>query len=512
MINEFKPIWSSDLPSSLVVFLVALPLCLGIALASGAPLASGLIAGALGGVVAGLLSGSALSVSGPAAGLTSIVFSSIQDLGSFNQFLACGVLAGVLQLFFGYIRAGVIGHFFPLSVIKGMLAAIGLILILKQIPHAAGYDADFEGDENFIQVDNENTFTELVQAFQSLTMGSVIIAVLSILVVVLWETRKFKNRKFSKYISGALAAVILSVGVNAFFLRFFPLLAIQSSHRVSLPNFFTAGFFTTPDFASFLSTKSLMISVTLAVVASLESLLSVEAIDKLDPRKRITPLNRELKAQGVTNILSGLVGGLPVTAVIVRGTANIAAGAQTKWSAISHGLILVLVVMLFPSQINMIPLASLAGILITIGYKLTPIKLYKDLWKRGLDQFIPFLVTVLAILFTNLLVGIFIGILISIYFVLRSNFKTAIILVNDEDQYLLKFTRDVSFLNKSSLRNALEAVPNNSKIIIDGSRSHFIDTDIVETIKDFVASSHFKNIEVELKKNKHATHELFREK
>jgi MFS superfamily sulfate permease-like transporter len=255
-----------------------------------------------------------------------------------------------------------------------------------------------------------------------------------------------------------------------------------------------------------------MISVTLAVVASLESLLSVEAIDKLDPRKRITPLNRELKAQGVTNILSGLVGGLPVTAVIVRGTANIAAGAQTKWSAISHGLILVLVVMLFPSQINMIPLASLAGILITIGYKLTPIKLYKDLWKRGLDQFIPFLVTVLAILFTNLLVGIFIGILISIYFVLRSNFKTAIILVNDEDQYLLKFTRDVSFLNKSSLRNALEAVPNNSKIIIDGSRSHFIDTDIVETIKDFVASSHFKNIEVELKKNKHATHELFREK
>ena len=511
MINEFKPIWSSDLPSSLVVFLVALPLCLGIALASGAPLASGLIAGTLGGVVAGLLSGSALSVSGPAAGLTSIVFSSIQDLGSFNQFLACVVLAGALQLFFGYIRAGVIGHFFPLSVIKGMLAAIGLILILKQIPHAAGYDADFEGDENFIQVDNENTFTELVQAFQSLTMGSVIIAVLTILLVLLWETRKFKNQKFSKYISGALAAVILSVGVNAFFLRFFPSLAIQSSHRVSLPNFFTAGFFTTPDFASFLSTKSLMISVTLAVVASLESLLSVEAIDKLDPRKRITPLNRELKAQGATNILSGLVGGLPVTAVIVRGTANIAAGAQTKWSAILHGLILILVVMLFPAQINMIPLASLAGILIIIGYKLTPVKLYKDLWNLGLDQFIPFLVTVLAILFTNLLVGIFIGILISLYFVLRSNFRSSIILVNDKDQYLLKFTRDVSFLNKSTLRTALQSVPNNSRIIIDGSRSHFIDADIVETINDFIESSTFKGIEVEIKKNKHATHEMFRE-
>lgn len=511
MISEFKPVWSKDLPASLVVFLVALPLCLGIALASGAPLASGLIAGALGGVVAGLLSGSSLSVSGPAAGLTSIVFTSIQELGSFNQFLACVVLAGALQILFGYIRAGVIGHFFPISVIKGMLAAIGLILILKQIPHAVGYDADFEGDENFIQPDNENTFTEIVQAFQSLTVGSVIVAVFSIMVVLLWETRRFKNQKFSRYLSGALAAVIISVVLNTIFIHFFPSLAIQSTHRVSLPNLFNAGFFTAPDFSSFFSTKSLLISVTLAIVASLESLLSVEAIDKLDSQKRITPLNRELKAQGITNILSGLVGGLPVTAVIVRGTANIAAGAQTKWSAISHGLILILVVMLFPSQINMIPLASLAGILIIIGYKLTPIKLYKDLWKRGFDQFIPFLVTVLAILFTNLLVGIFIGILISLYFVLRSNFQSSIILVNDKDQYLLKFTRDVSFLNKSSLRTALQSIPNNSRIIIDGSRSHFIDADIVETISDFIASSTYKGIDVEIKKNKHANHEMFRD-
>ncbi|MCE2958235.1 MAG: SulP family inorganic anion transporter [Bacteroidota bacterium] len=513
MVNEFKSVWTKDLPAAIVVFLVALPLCLGIALASGAPVASGLVAGVLGGLVAGALSGSALAVTGPAAGLTSLVLASTQDLGSFNQFLPCVMLAGFLQILFGYCRAGIIGHFFPLSVIKGMLAAIGLILILKQIPHAVGYDADFEGDENFLQPDHENTFTEILRAFKSLTAGSIIIASISILMVVLWETKKVKNKKISTYLSGALVAVLVSVMINTILLSFLPDYAIQSTHRVSLPNFLggLSRALPRPDFSSFFTVNSLVISIQLAIIASLESLLSVEAIDKLDPWKRITPLNRELKAQGVTNVFCGLAGGLPVTAVIVRGTANIAAGAQTKWSSIFHGVVLLLAIVVFPDFINLIPLASLAGILIMIGYKLTPVHLYKDLWNRGVDQFLPFAVTIAAILFTNLLIGILIGMMVAVYFVLRSNFQSAIILVNDGNQYLLKFRRDVSFLNKSSLRKALEAIPNNSRIIIDGSRSHFIDADVVETIQDFLASSTFRNIEVELKKNKHATHQMFRE-
>jgi len=514
MLRQLRENIVNDLPASVVVFLVALPLCLGIALASGAPLASGLIAGAVGGIVAGFLSQSQLTVSGPAAGLTTIVLASIQDLGSFQAFLACVVLAGLLQIGLGFARAGVIGHFFPNSVIKGMLAAIGLILILKQIPHALGYDADYEGDESFVQPDGQNTFTEIFQAIQNPTSGAILISLISLLIILFWETPRVKRQNWARYVSGALVVVMVGVVMNQVFVSWYPHLSIQDTHLVNLPDFSAtsiSSILTFPDFAQLFSQKALIVAVTLAMVASLESLLSVEATDRLDPYKRITPLSHELKAQGVANMVSGLLGGLPVTAVIVRSTANIAAGAKSKWSAIFHGFILIIVVFSFPRVLRLIPLACLAGILIMVGYKLTSPSMYLDMWRRGRDQFLPFVVTIVAILLTDLLVGIFIGILVALYFVLKTNFHSAVVLVNDDDQYLLKFTRDVSFLNKAALRRSLEKIPDNARIIIDGSRSHFIDADVVETIQDFMKTAETKNIEVELKRNKHATHPLFRE-
>ncbi|MFN5168394.1 MAG: SulP family inorganic anion transporter [Cyclobacteriaceae bacterium] len=514
MLRELREHIVSDLPASIVVFLVALPLCLGIALASGAPLASGLIAGAIGGIVAGFLSKSSLAVSGPAAGLTTIVLSSIQDLGSFPAFLACVVVAGLLQIGLGYARAGVVGHFFPISVIKGMLAAIGLILILKQIPHALGYDADYEGDESFIQPDGQNTFTEILQAIRHPTPGAIVVSTISLLIILFWETPRIKRKNWAKYVSGALVVVLIGILLNQAFILWYPEISIQATHLVNLPDFSAtslSSILTFPDFSQLLSQKSLVIAVTLAMVASLESLLSVEATDRMDPYKRITPLDRELKAQGVANIVSGLLGGLPVTAVIVRSTANIAAGARSKWSAIFHGAILIVVVFSFPRILQLIPLACLAGILIMVGYKLTSPSMYLDMWKRGRDQFLPFVVTILAILLSDLLVGIFVGMMVALYFVLKTNFHSAVVLVNDENQYLLKFTRDVSFLNKAALRRALEKIPDNARIIIDGSRSHFIDSDVVETIQDFMKTAETKNIEVELKRNRHATHPMFRE-
>jgi len=494
-----------DIPAAVVVFLVALPLCLGIALASGAPLFSGLVAGVVGGIVAGIFGGSQVSVSGPAAGLATIVFASIQELGTFQIFLGAVVVAGLIQILFGFLRAGTIGHFFPASVIKGMLAAIGLILILKQIPHAFGYDADFEGDESFIQPDGRTTFSELLHSFEFISAGPLIIAVTSLIILIVLDRPGIRARRWASIVPAPLLVVIMGIAFNLFFQKFIPGLKIEDSHLVQLPGFDhisdLGGMITFPDFSQFGNLDFYRIAITIALVASLESLLSIEACDKLDPFKRITPLNSELKAQGLANLTSGLLGGLPVTAVIVRSSANIHAGARTKLSAILHGVILCGVVVSVPGLLQLIPLASLAAILIMVGYKLTNLKLYRQIFAHGWDQFIPFVVTTIAILFSDILVGIGIGILVSIFFVLKSNFQSTVILVNLGNRYLLKFTKDASFLHKSSLRKAFERIPEGSSLVIDMSKSQFMDFDILETIDDFVESAPSKKIEVELKKS-----------
>lgn len=498
MLQKF---FKSDFNSSVVVFLVALPLCLGIALASGAPMFSGLIAGIVGGIVVGALSGSPLSVTGPAAGLTSIVATSIQDLGSFQAFLLSLILAGVIQALLGVVKAGAIGHFFPHSVIKGMLAAIGLILILKQIPHAVGYDVDFEGDESFIQDDGQNTLTEIITAFDYLTPGALVVSLVSILIIVAFERQWIRQSKFLQKIPSALLVVLFGILLNAFFSRFIPYLAIEPKHLVALPSIRNEGIsslFIFPDFSQWANPKIYVVAATLAVVASLESLLSIEACDKLDPYKRTTPLNQELKAQGVGNFVSGLIGGLPVTSVIVRSSANINAGAQSKASTIAHGGLLISTFLLIPSLLQLIPLASLSAILIVIGYKLTKFGLYKEMYGYGISQFLPFIVTVLAVTFTNLLQGVSLGILVAVFYILKSNSRKSMIMVNSENNYLIKFSKDVTFIHKAALRESLSRVPKNSKLIIDGTRAQFIDHDIIETIQDFLMESKSKQIEIEL--------------
>jgi len=497
-----------DLPASLTVFLVALPLCLGIALASGAPMFSGLIAGVVGGIVVGFFSGSNLSVSGPAAGLTTIVLSSIQDLGSFQTFLAAVFLAGVIQLILGYLRAGTIGHFFPSAVIKGMLAAIGLILILKQIPHALGYDRDFEGDESFFQNDGENTFTEIINSFDYMSAGAIIISLISFVILLTWDKLPLKKMGFFQLIPPSLLVVVTGVITNQIFIYYAPGVAIEQEHLVSVSLGETS--FQFPNWSAFSNQDIYIVALTLALVASLESLLSIEATDKLDPDKHITPLNRELKAQGIGNMVSGLIGGLPVTAVIVRSSANVAAGAKTKVSTITHGVLLATAVVAIPTLLNMIPLSCLAAILITIGYKLASPAQFKKLFSHGYDQFIPFVVTILAILFSNLLLGIGIGICVGLIFVLKTNYQQDITIVNDGSNYLLKLTKDVSFLNKAVLRKTLESIPQNSYVLIDGSQAQFVDHDIIDTLEDFVSSAPNRNIDVEVKKIVSAPHEFFR--
>lgn len=500
-----------DLPASLVVFFVAVPLCLGISLASGAPLLGGLIAGAIGGIVAGALSGSPLSVSGPAAGLTSIVLASIQDLGTYQAFMAAVVLAGAFQLILGFIRAGVIGHFFPSSVIKGMLAGIGTILILKQIPHAFGNDTDYEGDESFLQPDNQNTITEIYLSITNFSSGAVLIAVCSMAILLYWNSETIKRTKWLNYIPGPLVAVFCGVILNIVLNKFFPAIALSSEHMVDLPSQSEiTSTFSFPDWSVLSSKKVYVIAFTIGLVASLETLLSIEAADKMDPFKRLTPLNRELKAQGTTNILSGLLGGLPVTSVIVRTSTNITSGARTKASAIMHGTLIIISVVAFPFVLEYIPLASLAAILLMVGFKLTTPTLWKELYNKGMDQFLPFAITAIVIVFSNLLIGIFVGIAVSIFFVLKSNFHSALLRVNHNDSYLIKFTKDASFLNKLTLVKSIQSIPPNSTVLIEGSGVQFFDHDIIEVISDFQKSAPTKNITIEIKKTRHALHPFFK--
>lgn len=497
--------WRSDLPSGIVVFLVALPLCLGIALASGAPLFSGIIAGVVGGIVVASFSGSALSVSGPAAGLTTIVLSSIETLGSFEIFLLAVFLAGVIQVVLGVMNAGGIGNYFPSAVIKGMLAAIGAILILKQIPHMVGYDKDFVGDESFIQRDGENTFTEIIQSMDYLQPGAAIICLISVGILILWERPFIKSNRYLALTPAALVVVVVGVILNGAFISTNSILSISAEHLVSLPVAPNAisfiGQFSVPEFSAILSKDVWIVAFTIAIIASLETLLSIDAVDKLDPYKRITPLSKELRAQGIGNMVSGLIGGLPVTSVIVRSSANVSSGAKTKLSSIFHGTLLLLTALFIPGLLNKIPLASLAAILVMVGYKLVKPSIIREIYLKGMNQFIPFVITIVAILVTDLLQGILIGIVIGLVFLLKTNFQQALFSVNENGNYLIRLMKDVSFLNKALVRKVFREIPNGSHVIIDGARSTFIDHDILETIDDFRQSAITRNITVELRQS-----------
>lgn len=497
----------ADFSASIVVLLVALPLCLGIALGSQAPLFSGIIAGIIGGIVIGILSGSHLSVSGPAAGLTVIVATAIGKLPAYEAFLLAVVIAGFFQILLGFFKAGILGDYVPNSVIKGMLAAIGLILILKQFPHLVGYDkASFEGSESF-KDPGGNTFTGLFASFNYINSAAILVGSVSLFILILWETKAFKKQKVLAFIPGPLIVVFLGTWINELLKQYNPEIALEASHLVSLPiaasiQEFT-GFFRFPDISFLKNPDVWTTALTLAIVASLETLLGIEAVDKLDPYKRVTPTNRELKAQGVGNAISGLLGGLPLTSVIVRSSANVTSGAKTKMSAIFHGVLMLLSVLFIPTILNKIPLSALAAILIFTGYKLAKIPLMREFYNKGWDQFVPFIVTILAILFTDLLVGIMIGILVGLFFMVRSNFRSSVFVVNDSKNYMVRLRKDVSFLNKPIIKRKLEEVPENSYVLIDATRADFIDKDIIDVVNEFIQHASLKNIRVEVKKSIH---------
>ena len=496
----------ADVPASVVVFLVAVPLCLGIALASGAPLFSGLIAGMVGGMIVGMVSGSALGVSGPAAGLTVIVLAAIQDLGSFEAFLLAVTVMGVVQILMGYLRTGVIAYYFPSAVIQGMLAGIGVIIILKQIPHAFGYDAVPEGDYRFQQSDNENTFSELLHLMDKVSEGPMLIAAVSFAILLLWETRLIKQFKIFQLIQGPLVAVVVGSIMNLAF-RGIDGLALVASQVVQIPvadslDAFLSNF-RSPDFSQLTNPQIYVTAVLLAVVGSLETLLCVEASDKQDPRKRLTPTDRELKAQGVGNLVSGLVGGLPVTQVIVRSSVNAQAGAQTKLSAILHGVIILLAIVLIPGLLNLIPLATLAAVLVVVGYKLAKPSLFAQKWRQGYKQFVPFFATIAGIVLTDLLVGIGIGLTVSIFFVLYQNYKIPFLVWEDDgqsvDDIILALPADVSFFKKAALMKVLAEIPEGRRVVIDASNTYYLHQDVLELIEDFVEAAPGRGITVELR-------------
>lgn len=480
-----------DLPAGVVVFLVALPLCLGIALASGAPFFSGIIAGIVGGIVVGALSNSQLSVTGPAAGLTAIVLAAITQLGSFQTFLLAVVFAGVIQIILGVLKAGTISNYFPTNVIKGMLTAIGIIIIMKQIPHAFGYDKDAEGDMAFVQADGENTFSALFEVLNSIHFGATIIALVSLAIIIVWEKPFIKDRV--KFIPGGLIAVFVAVLLNEFFVSINSPFAVTESHLVNVPvadGF--AGFlqlFTFPDFSQISNPQVFVVALTLAIVASIETLLCIEATDKMDPLKRNTSTNRELLAQGTGNIVSGLIGGLPMTSVIVRSSANVNSNAKSKMSTIFHGILILVCAMLIPGILNKIPLASLAAILLVVGYKLCNISIFKEMFKKNKHQYIPFIATVIAIVFTDLLKGVGVGLAFSVYYILKGNLKNGYYFHQSDyqtgDLIHIRLSEEVSFLNKASIKQTLEHLPDNSTVLIDASASTYIDYDVLEIIREF---------------------------
>jgi MFS superfamily sulfate permease-like transporter len=501
-----------NLSASIVILLVALPLCVGIALASGAPVFSGIIAGIIGGIVVGQLSGSQLSVSGPAAGLTIVVSSMLLRLGSYETFLLAVLIAGLFQILFGFLKAGIIGDYIPNAVIKGMLAAIGIILMMKQIPHLIGYDADFEGDETFLQSDQNNTITTILTAANSVTPMAVLIGSVSIVLLVLWEKIRKKDQDWIHFVPGPLIVVFISIALNKYGSVILNMPILEEKHLVALPVAKNVeqfvSFFTFPNFSAINNVQVWLAGLTLSIIASLETLLGIEAVDKLDPLKRISPSNRELKAQGIGNIVSGLVGGLPITSVIVRSSANVSAGGKTKQASIFHGFLLLICVAFIPALLNWIPLSAIAAILIVTGYKLAKVSLFKEFYSKGLPQFIPFCITIIAILFSDLLVGISIGLIVSTVFIIRSNFKSSILMVSDKNQYLIRFRKDISFLNKPIIKEKLESLPANSQVVIDIKKADFIDKDVIDEINDFLCHAHLKNISTTINLNEYNSNHL----
>ncbi|RKF04920.1 MFS superfamily sulfate permease-like transporter [Tenacibaculum lutimaris] len=501
----FKTI-KSDLPASIVVFFVALPLCLGIALASGAPLFSGVIAGIVGGVVVGAISGSKIGVSGPAAGLAAIVLTAIASLGGYENFLVAVVLGGIIQILFGILKAGVIGYYFPSSVIKGMLTGIGVIIILKQIPHFFGYDAEPEGADSFIESSGENTFSAIFNIVDNITMGSMVIGFIGLAILILWDKVLSKKGKIFHIIQGPLVAVVSGI-------IFFTLtqgdgtLAIQASHLVSVPipesvDSFLAQF-TFPNFSAITNYEVWVTAFTIALVASLETLLCVEATDKLDPEKNVTPTNRELVAQGTGNILSGLIGGLPITQVIVRSSANIQSGGKSKMSAIIHGLLLLISVILIPTLLNKIPLSVLAAILLVVGYKLAKPSLFKQMYALGWKQFVPFIITVLGIVFTDLLTGISLGLAVGVVVILIKSYQNSHFLhIEDKSNgaHKIKMTlaEEVTFFNKGAILKELDSLPRDTYLELDVRKTRYLDNDIVEILEDFAVKAKERNINIKL--------------
>lgn len=499
-----------DAPAGLVVFLVALPLCLGISLASGAPLLAGVVAGIVGGVVVSLLSGSHVSVSGPAAGLTIIMLSALATLGSFPAVLTATAIAGVLQLLLGVARAGIIALYFPAAVIRGMLAAIGIILILKQIPHFFGADVDYFEDMEFFQADGLNTFSELSKALGAISPGSVLVGVVSLGLLLAWDRPLVRRQAWSRLVPGALVAVVAAVGLNQLLHTLAPAWQVRPEHLVHLPVVTSLGQLAHEmswlDLDALRRPATYGVAFTIAIVASLETLLSIEAVDNLDPLKRHTPPNRELLAQGAGNLVSALLGGLPLTAVIVRSSANIAAGARTRLAAFIHGLLLLASLLFLGRTLNLIPLSALAAVLLVVGFKLTKPALYRGQWRLGWAQFGPFIFTIVAVLFTDLLKGVSIGLVLGFFFILKDNAKAGSYLRQDpgphpdaDERLHLHLPEHVSFLNKASIVTTLEQLPTGSRVLLDGSRSDVIDHDVLEAIEAFRQAAPARGIELELR-------------
>ncbi|PCE64363.1 SulP family inorganic anion transporter [Sediminicola luteus] len=502
--NPFKHL-KEDFPASIVVFFVALPLCLGIALASGAPLFSGLIAGIVGGILVGSLSGSQIGVSGPAAGLAAIVLTAIGTLGGYENFLLAVVLGGVIQIVFGFLKAGVIGYYFPSSVIKGMLTGIGIIIILKQIPHFFGYD-ETPGGFTFFGMDETGNVAEIFQAINFISPGSALIAIIGLAILLLWDKVLSKKGKIFQLIQGPLVAVV--VGILYFALtEGDEVWGIASKNLVSvpIPEDFQSfiGQFQFPNFAGITQADIWITAFTIALVASLETLLCVEATDKLDPRKRVTPTNRELLAQGTGNVVSGLIGGLPITQVIVRSSANIQSGGRTKMSAIIHGFLLLISVILIPKLLNKIPLSVLASILLIVGYKLAKPALFKTMYQLGWKQFVPFIVTVLGIVFTDLLVGIGLGLGVGIIVILLKSYQNSHFLhmedkSNGKHRIKMTLAEEVTFFNKGAILKELDSLPRDTYLEIDVRKTRFLDNDIIEILEDFSEKAVNRHIDVKL--------------
>lgn len=500
----------SDVSSSIVVFLVALPLCLGIALASGAPFFSGLISGILGGIIIGALSGSNLSVSGPAAGLAALVLGAITSIGDFPLFLCAVVIAGIMQIIMGLAKLGGIANYFPSSVIKGMLTSIGILIIAKQIPHAFGYDKDEQGHLTQLFPFGNEDLHELFQPLQHIDIGVFLLCALSLIIMIIWERPFIKNKV--KVVPGALIAVLVSIILNQILINSGSPYAVLNEHLVTVPSakniseFF--GFFTLPNFEGFFQTKVIVTGIIIAVIASLETLLCIEAVDNLDPERSVTNTNRELLAQGVGNTLSGLIGGLPITSVIVRSSANVNAGAKTKLSTILHGVLLLVTILIIPGILNLIPLSSLAAILLITGYKLCKVDVFRNVINSGKYQYIPFFATVVTILAIDLfgvykpfkgqglLIGVVAGLIAAIGGILLSNMKNSYFLSKDDTNdgiINMNLSEEVSFLNKAAIRSMLDEIPEDSKVVIDGSRTQIVDYDVLELIREF------KNIKAPLK-------------